>query len=195
MALQETQERLLDTAAELFAKHGYAGVSMRDIASEVGVTQAAIYHHFSNKDALYVAAVTWLFEKNTLGVGEQMAMITNPEKRLELLVGTMLKSIEEDPRFRLIYMRELLENDERKLAAIAESAFAAFYEPINQLMLELAPDKDAQLLIFSMAGMIFHHLEARKIAPYLPHFSAENSDTASLARHISGLFLYGVKQP
>ena len=192
--MQETQERLLDSAAELFAKQGYAGVSMRDIAGEVGITQAAIYHHFSNKDALYVAAVTWLFEKNTLGVGEQMAAIGDPEKRLELLIDTMLQSMEEDPRFRLIYMRELLESDEHKLSAIAESAFAAFYEPINTLMLELAPDKDSQLLIFSMAGMIFHHLEARKIAPYLPQASSEIPTTASLARHISGLFLYGVKQ-
>ena len=192
--MQETQERLLDTAAELFAKRGYAGVSMRDIASAVGITQAAIYHHFSNKDALYVAAVTWLFEKNTLGVGEQMAEINDPAQRLELLIDAMLQAMEADPRFRLIYMRELLENDERKLAAIAESAFAAFYEPLNTLMLELAPGKDAQLLIFSMAGMIFHHLEARKIAPYLPHTSAGNLDTPSLARHISDLFLYGVRQ-
>ncbi|MBE9540083.1 MAG: TetR/AcrR family transcriptional regulator [Proteobacteria bacterium] len=193
--MKETQELLLDTAAELFAKHGYAGVSMRDIAGAVGITQAAIYHHFNNKDALYVAAVTWLFEKSTLGVGEQMAAITNPEKRLELLIATMLQAMEEDPRFRLIYMRELLESDERKLAAIAESAFAAFYEPLNELMLELAPNKDAQLLIFSLAGMLFHHLEARKIAPYLPHASAGNPDTSFLARHISDLFLYGVKQP
>jgi AcrR family transcriptional regulator len=167
---------------------------MRDIAGAVGITQAAIYHHFSNKDALYVAAVTWLFEKSTLGVGEQMAAIGDPEKRLELLIATMLQAMEEDPRFRLIYMRELPESDERKLAAIAESAFAAFYEPINTLMLELAPDKDSQLLIFSMAGMIFHHLDARKIAPYLPHPPAESLDTPSLARHISDLFLHGVRK-
>jgi len=192
--VQETQERLLDTAADLFAKQGYAGVSMRDIARTVGITQAAIYHHFNNKEALYVAAVTWLFEKSTLGVSEQMAAISAPDKRLELLIDTMILAMEKDPRFRLIYMRELLENDEDKLAAIAESAFTAFYEPLNALMVELAPDKDSNLLIFSLAGMIFHHLEARKIAPYLPHFSAENSDTASLARHISDLFLYGVKQ-
>ncbi len=192
--MQETQERLLDTAADLFAKQGYSGVSMRDIARAVGITQAAIYHHFEGKNALYIAAVTWLFEKNTLGVSEQMAAITAPDKRLELLIETMMHALERDPRFRLIYMRELLENDEHKLAAIAESAFTAFYEPLNKLMVELAPDKDAQLLIFSLAGMIFHHLEARKIAPFLPHTSAGHVDTSSLARHISDLFLYGVKQ-
>ena len=192
--MKETQERLLDTAANLFAKQGFAGVSMRDIARAVGITQAAIYHHFEGKDALYIAAVTWLFEKNTLGVSEQMAAITAPDKRLKLLIEAMMQAMERDPRFRLIYMRELLENDEQKLAAIAESAFTAFYEPLNSLMVELAPDKDAQLLIFSLAGMIFHHLEARKIASFLPHTSAVEMDASSLARHISDLFLYGARQ-
>lgn len=191
--MQETQERLLDTAADLFANQGYAGVSMRDIARAVGITQAAIYHHFANKDALYIAAVTFLFEQNTLGLSEQMASDIAPERRLELLIAAMLDNMENDPRFRLIYMRELLQNKEGRLAEIAQNAFAAFYQPLNALMLELAPSKDSQLLIFSLAGMIFHHLEARKIAPYLPNPSPEDLDTPSLARHISDLFLNGVK--
>lgn len=192
--MEETQQRLLDTAAELFAKHGYAGVSMRDIARAVGITQAAIYHHFDNKDALYIAALTYLFEQNTLGASEQLAATGPPAQRLELLIDTMLESMEKDPRFHHIYMRELLEGDEGKLAALAENAFTAFYEPLNALMLELAPRKNSQLLIFSLAGMVFHHLEARKIAPYLPQPSSGHTDTASLARHISDLFLHGVQQ-
>ena len=190
--MEQTQERLLDAAAELFSKQGYAGVSMRDIAREVGITQAAIYHHFSNKDALYIATVTYLFEQHTLGITEQMSAIDDPALRLELLIGAMLEATEEDPRFRRIYLRELLEGDEQKLAAIAENAFIAFYEPLYALMGELAPDSDPQLLIFSMTGMIFHHLEARKLAPHLPHAAEGNMGIPSLGRHITNLFLHGV---
>ncbi len=192
--MEQTQERLLDTAAGLFAKQGYAGVSMRDIARAVGVTQAAIYHHFPNKDALYIGAISYLFEQHTLGISEQMAAIDDPAKRLELLISTMLNIMEEDPRFRRIYMRELLEGDERKLAAIAENAFTAFYEPLYALMDELAPDSDPQLLIFSLAGMVFHQLEARKLAPYLPHAAKGRVEIPALAKHITTLFLYGAKQ-
>ena len=190
--MEQIQERLLNAAAELFSKQGYAGVSMRDIAREVGITQAAIYHHFSNKEALYIAAVTYLFEQHTLGISKQMSAIDDPAQRLELLIGTLLEVTEEDPRFRRIYMRELLEGDEKKLAAIAENAFIAFYEPLYELMGELAPDSDPQLLIFSMAGMIFHHLEARKLAPHLPHAAEGNTGIPLLARHITNLFLHGV---
>jgi TetR/AcrR family transcriptional regulator len=190
--MEQTRERLLNTAAEMFSTQGYAGVSMRGIARAVGITQAAIYHHFSNKEALYIAAITYLFEQHTLGISEQLSAIDDPAQRLELLIGAMLEVMEEDPRFRRIYMRELLEGDEQKLAAMAENAFTAFYEPLYELMGELAPGSDRQLLIFSLAGMIFHNLEARKLAPYLPHAAKGNTGIPSLARHISNLFLYGV---
>ncbi len=190
--MEQTQERLLNAAAELFSKQGYAGVSMRDIGREVGITQAAIYHHFSNKEALYIATITYLFEQHTLVITEQMSAIDDPAERLELLVGAMLEVTEKDPRFRRIYMRELLEGDQQKLAAIAESAFLAFYEPLYALMDELAPDSDPQLLIFSLAGMIFHHLEARKLAPHLPNTAKGNAGIPLLARHITNLFLHGV---
>ena len=193
--MEPTEERLLNVAAELFSKHGYAGVSMRDIARAVGITQAAIYHHFPGKDALYIAAVTYLFEQHTLGVSEQMSAIDDPSQRLEVLISAMLEAMEEDPRFRRIYMRELLEGDEQKLAAIAENAFTVFYEPLYELMGELSPDSDRQLLIFSLAGMLFHHLEARRLAPHLPHATRESTGISSLARHITSLFLHGVSSP
>ncbi len=40
------RELILKTAAELFMNKGYAGTSCRQIAEEVGCTEAAIYHHF-----------------------------------------------------------------------------------------------------------------------------------------------------
>jgi AcrR family transcriptional regulator len=190
--MEETQERLLDTAAELFAQRGYAGVSMRDIAGAVGITQAAIYHHFTNKDALYIGAITYLFEKLTLGISDQMAAIIDPRERLQLVTGRLLEILDEDPRFRRIYLRELLEGDEDKLAVLAENTFAAFYEPLYMLMGELAPGRDPQLLIFSLSGMVFHHLEARKLAPHLPHAIPGEHELPALAAHITQLFLYGI---
>ncbi len=191
--MEETQERLLDAAAQLFALRGYAGVSMRDISSAVGITQAAIYHYFANKDALYIGAITYLFEKLTLGIGEQMAAIDNPRERLALVTGAMLKIMDEDPRFRRIYLRELLEGDEGRLAVLAENTFVALYEPLYSLMSELAPGRDPQLLIFSLSGMVFHHLEARKLAPHLPHSAPGENQLPALAAHITQLFLYGVE--
>ena len=190
--MEQTEDRLLNVAAELFSAQGYAGVSMRDIARAMGITQAAIYHHFPSKDALYIAAITFVFEQHTLEISEQMSAIDSPSRQLELMVSAMLEAMEEDPRFRRIYLRELLEGDEQKLAAIAENAFPAFYEPLYELMGELAPGCDPLLHILSLAGLIFHHLEARKLAPHLPHAAKGKTTIPVLARHVTNLFLNGV---
>jgi len=48
----ETAEKLRNAALELFARSGYAAVSMREIAAETGVQAGAIYNHFPTKQDL-----------------------------------------------------------------------------------------------------------------------------------------------
>jgi AcrR family transcriptional regulator len=52
----EARERLLDAAALLFARSGYAAVSIRDIAAEAGVNSASIAYYFGGKEGLLAAA-------------------------------------------------------------------------------------------------------------------------------------------
>lgn len=44
------REQILDVAARLFVRHGFAATSTRDIADAVGIRQASLYYHFSGKD-------------------------------------------------------------------------------------------------------------------------------------------------
>lgn len=48
---------ILDAARELFLEHGFAGVSMDQIAARAGVSKLTVYSHFGDKDALFLAAV------------------------------------------------------------------------------------------------------------------------------------------
>jgi len=48
------KKRILDVAESLFTERGYQAVSIRDIAHECQVTNAALYYHFSNKEALFL---------------------------------------------------------------------------------------------------------------------------------------------
>ncbi|WP_026691414.1 TetR/AcrR family transcriptional regulator [Alteribacter aurantiacus] len=50
----ETQKRIIETAHVLFMEHGYRAVSTRRIADICGLTQPALYHHFPNKEAIYL---------------------------------------------------------------------------------------------------------------------------------------------
>ncbi|HKI81262.1 MAG TPA: CerR family C-terminal domain-containing protein [Pseudodesulfovibrio sp.] len=54
---EETRATLLHTGAELFAKNGYNGVSMRTLAAEAGVNLATVGYHFGGKAGLYEAVI------------------------------------------------------------------------------------------------------------------------------------------
>ncbi len=53
----ETRERLLRAAAEAFARRGYDGTRVADIAAAAGVSNGALYAHFGSKAELLVAAL------------------------------------------------------------------------------------------------------------------------------------------
>lgn len=56
--VRSTRDVILDVAERHFAERGFAGASVRDIASDSGLkNQASLYHHFEHKRALYEAVL------------------------------------------------------------------------------------------------------------------------------------------
>lgn len=51
--LDQTRQNILKESSDLFMSKGFAETSTRDIASQVGITQPALYHHFKNKLEIY----------------------------------------------------------------------------------------------------------------------------------------------
>lgn len=56
-AMQDTKERILQTALTLFARDGYEAVSVSAIADVLGITKGALYRHYENKRAIFDAIV------------------------------------------------------------------------------------------------------------------------------------------
>jgi AcrR family transcriptional regulator len=52
-----TKQKILDTAERLFADHGYAGTSLRQVTAEAGVNLASIHYHYGSKEELLDAVV------------------------------------------------------------------------------------------------------------------------------------------
>lgn len=58
MGVDETRERLLNAAGEVFAEKGFKSATVRDIcAAAGGANVAAVHYHFRDKEQLYIAAV------------------------------------------------------------------------------------------------------------------------------------------
>ena len=54
---ERTASRILDCAESLFARQGYDGTSLRQIAQSAGIKEPGLYNHFSGKPALYEAVL------------------------------------------------------------------------------------------------------------------------------------------
>src|SRR5919198_258034 len=51
-ARSETRRQILEAARQMFVEQGFEATTMRSIASKVGYTATAVYHHFRDKAAL-----------------------------------------------------------------------------------------------------------------------------------------------
>jgi len=58
-----TRRHIMKAAVRLFAEHGYAGVSVRDIASATGVRPSSLYNHFSGKEQILAAVYEEMGER------------------------------------------------------------------------------------------------------------------------------------
>jgi AcrR family transcriptional regulator len=56
------RDRVTFTALTMFSEHGFAGVSMRDLARELGIQAPSLYSHFPSKDALLAATIAPLLD-------------------------------------------------------------------------------------------------------------------------------------
>lgn len=58
-----TKNKILDVSIDLFSEYGYDGVSIRQIAREVGIRESSIYNHYSSKQDILNAILNYYIEE------------------------------------------------------------------------------------------------------------------------------------
>jgi AcrR family transcriptional regulator len=101
---EERRAAILDSALDVFARHGYHAASIDDIAQAAGVSKALIYEHFPSKRDLHAAllerTVGELFER----LVESAATSEPGEVRLRAGVDAFLSFVEAKPQaFRMLF--------------------------------------------------------------------------------------------
>ena len=84
----DTKERIMETALELFAEKGYLGTSMNDIAKQLGFTKAALYKHYTSKQAILDRIVERMNEMDY----ERAKQFEMPEGNLAEIVAAYQKT-------------------------------------------------------------------------------------------------------
>jgi AcrR family transcriptional regulator len=174
--VNDTRDRILETALDLFIEQGYDKTSLREIAERVGVTKAALYYHFSSKEEIIRTLVQPLVDHlESLAA----ALATQPDLKtwgagLAAIVDWVL------PQRRLF---ELFEHNQATLSALADASVdtephQAFHESIDAIFAnEATPLADRVRMAGSVgvmtsvfggpAGKAFWRVPADELRPLL----------------------------
>ncbi|MGY1987951.1 TetR/AcrR family transcriptional regulator [Blastococcus sp. SYSU DS0669] len=90
---QQIDEGILDQAAALFARRGFAKTSVQDVADAVGLSKAGLLHHYASKETLYRAVLAQagvLGQRVLTAVGELPPGPERDRRALEVLVDVAL---------------------------------------------------------------------------------------------------------
>jgi AcrR family transcriptional regulator len=169
--LQETREKILDAARDMFAEEGYESVTMRAIAERIEYTPTAIYHHFKSKNALLTELCTCDFD--TLAHHFTTSVATSdPIERVIAVGEAYLRFAESYPcQYRFMFMTSIPEPElaeeyvAERQGNPTKDAYAFLREACRQaidsgLLRPEITDADelAQILWGGVHGMISLHI-------------------------------------
>ena len=102
---EETRERIVDAALELFRKQGFDETTMRDIAAEAGVATGAAYYYFRSKEELVMAFYMRTAEEARTLLPPAIARSSDLRKRLRAIIDLELSQFAEHRRLLIALAR------------------------------------------------------------------------------------------
>ena len=127
------KEALIAAGLKILSEDGVEGLSLRKVAREVGVSHAAPYNHFSDKQALLAAISTAGFEQLYIKLSDTfvLAKASSMEILPEIAWAYLQFALEDPGRFRLMFSGALeVETDHPTYVAISQKNIDLFEEII-----------------------------------------------------------------
>ena len=133
-----SRDKILDVAEALFAGRGYAGVGLREVAEQAGLSKSSLFHHFKSKDALYGEVLGEVLGRIQLVLDPIVASDAAPELRLVAWVEGLVDALAGHPSTARLLMRALVEDDplgpDLPEAIAAERNLASILDGIRKLL-------------------------------------------------------------
>jgi AcrR family transcriptional regulator len=198
----ETRIRLLETAALVFAEHGFAAATIRMIAGRARVNVAAVNYHFGSKDGLYrevlrdVRRLAYDRYPTTYGLSGE----ATPEDRLRAYVRSfLLRAIGEEaiPGFGVLMMREMVEPTSALDMIVDEGIRALFdqlVEIVRLLMGEVTVGEEVLACARSTISQCVFYLFGRSVISRMaPERKFGGGDIENIANQITTFTLHALK--
>lgn len=183
------RHEILTAARALFISQGYRGLSMSVLARAVGVSKAALYYHFQNKEELFLEVLNELLEEIEILVDQVIANESDSRVQIRALVVLILawpanqrsvirlasqEMFQLGPKARQKFDRLYHEKFISKIQGILERGIQAG---------ELSPI-DPSLATWALLGMMYPY--------FYPAHAAEIPPTSMVADQLTRIYLDGL---
>jgi AcrR family transcriptional regulator len=173
---------MLRTAAGLFAKNGYAAVSIRDIADRSGVTLSSLYHHFGDKRGLYLQVYLMEFGKSSARLEAAIGTGTSAAQRLFSFTSELCRVLSEPgPLFKLV-ARHWLDGDADVVRQLAQATVPEQYKQVRDVVRHISPERNATATALAIYALVHGLVTLRPLEDSLPWKSGVSRSSVPMAR-------------
>ncbi len=185
------RQEILTTARALFIEQGYRGLSMSVLARAVGVSKAALYYHFQDKEELFLAVLNELLNEIEVLIDAAVEGQTTSREQIQALVHTILAWPQDQ--------RAAIRLASQEMAQISSPARKNFHRDYHEKFIgkiqsvieqgiqkgELRPLNPA-LATWSLLGMMYPY--------FFPAHATELPPPAEVIDHLVLIYLDGLAQ-
>jgi len=187
----ETRDRIIDAAQAIFARDGFVGAKMQEIADRVGIQRPSLFYHFKNKEALFIAAHEQVFARIEPVFRESLAPDGDPFAQLDRVSRAVLAVMADEPDFARMVARTSVD---RHPAAV--KIVRTYLQPLVDLSVAFVRDgqrrgvfADIDPFFFTLnswGAALIYFIARDLLAPV-----AKPTDTKDLARFTNALLQMG----
>lgn len=185
------KQAILDVAQTLFVQHGYEGLSIRDLAGHCGLAKATIYHHFTDKQTLFLSVL----ERDCQTVHDRLieaaAGETHALQKLRAVIYTYCALMSERRSILLSTLREI-GGMEAQIHEFIQQRRPLLLGPVISVLQQGMADGsfrplDPEMSALSLIGMLHAFITFRLL---VDNVTIGND----VAEHVYALFLHGIIQ-
>jgi len=180
---------IIDASMRLFADRGFEGVSLREIAAAARVHVPAIYLHFADKRALYLASCSAAFLKPS----HDLAMLlrdeaSDAENMLTFMIGMCHVNLT-NPVVNKLAQRLVLDDDRGMIKMLTLSTIDEYTGPVLHLIERLVGKKQARATAFNAFSMSYGASQSFSFLHAAGWVTSAIRKPAKLAEHILGVVI------
>jgi len=107
-----SREKILEVAEALYARRGFAGVGMREVADAAGLGKSSLFHHFRSKVQLYLAVLERVLARIEGRLQPILELPGGAAEKLDHWIDALIDELAEQPATARMLLRALFEEEE-----------------------------------------------------------------------------------